>query len=195
MSEVANSLYGFEVREPDKRRVDDEERKTYDIKQLWQRSHEIIGLALQGLKQVEIAKALNITPQCVSNTLNSTLGQNKLSEMREKRDEGIIDVSKRIAELQAKALRVYEEIFDQDPGNCNYELKMKAADTVTMELGGFRAPTRIDTRSMHFVATEKELEEYRQRGLRAARESGMLVDLPESKQIKGSKDETEPETT
>src|SRR3972149_5592524 len=96
------SLYGFETREVDNRRSDREH--TYDIKQLWQRSHEILGLALQGMKQTEIAKILNISPVTVSNTLNSTLGKEKLSVMRGERDEHYIQVSEEIKKLTIKAL-------------------------------------------------------------------------------------------
>ena len=41
-----NELYGYETRDLDLRRKD--ERKTYDIKQMWQRTHEIINLAALG---------------------------------------------------------------------------------------------------------------------------------------------------
>ena len=75
-----DNLYGFEFREPDKRRVPTEERKTYDIQSLWQRNHEIINLAARGFNNVTIAEILNINPQTVSNTLNSELGKRKLSE-------------------------------------------------------------------------------------------------------------------
>jgi len=67
------SLYGFEVREKDRRRVEQGDRKTYNIQQLWQRTHEIIAMTLLGMKEVEVAKTLNIHPQTVSNTINSDL--------------------------------------------------------------------------------------------------------------------------
>lgn len=173
--EAATTLYGFEVRKNDNRRNAPEQPKSYNIKQLWQRSHEIIGLALQGFKQVEIAEILNIHPATVSNTLNSELGKEKLSDLREKRDEDIVDVSKEIARLSAKALKVYEQIFDTPSGDL--ELKKKTADTILMEIGGHRAPTKIQSQSLHFHATNKEIEDFKSRGLQAARDSGMLVEL------------------
>ena len=46
-----------------------------------------------------------------------------------------------------------------------------------MEIGGFRAPTRIDTRSTHMTASVSEIEQFKARGIIAARESGLLIDV------------------
>ena len=167
------SLYGFEVRERDLRRTDG--TKSFDIKQLWQRQHEIFGLALLGHSNKEIAKVLNITPDTVSSAVNSTLGREKLSKLRKQRDEGFIDVSKRVAELSEKAMEVYNEIFDSD--TVPYKLKKDTADTVLMDLGGHRAPTKIDSRHLNITATPEEIEEFKARGKQAARDSGMLVEV------------------
>uniref|UniRef100_A0A6H2A2Q2 Putative LuxR-type DNA-binding HTH domain containing protein n=1 Tax=viral metagenome TaxID=1070528 RepID=A0A6H2A2Q2_9ZZZZ len=173
MSESAaqTTLYGFETREPDLRRSD--RSGCYDIKQLWQRSHEIIGLAIRGFKQKEIAEVLNISPVTVSNTLNSTLGREKTSEMREDRDKEFVDVAKEIARLSEKALKVYEQIFEAPSGDL--KLKKETADTVLMDLGGHRAPTKLVTG--HFTATAEEIESFKQRGIKAARDAGMLIEV------------------
>lgn len=167
-----NSLYGFEIRTADKRRT--KGRNSYEIKQLWQRSHEIIALALQGMKQKEIARILNIHPLTVSSTLNSELGEKKLSGMRKERDEDIIKVSEEVARLSKKAVRMYDEIFDSD--TISYNLKKATSDTVLMDLGGHRAPTKIDSRSLHLIASAEEIEEFKQRGIEAARKAGLIVD-------------------
>lgn len=176
----SQSLYGFETRDVDNRRT--ERSQTHDIKQLWQRSHEIIGLALQGHKYTDIAKILNISPVTVSNTLNSTLGKGKLSNMRGERDEHYKRVSEEIKKLTIKALDTYHKIFDSP--NVDVEMKKETADTITLEIAGMRAPTKVDTRSLHMHATPEEIESFKQRGLQAARESGMLIEV---------EDETVPE--
>lgn len=170
---MTKSLYGFEMREPDLRRTD--RSGTHDIKQLWQRSHEIIGLALQGLKGTEIATILDISPVTVSNTLNSTLGKEKLSEKREERDADYVKVSEEVSRLAEKALKVYEEIFDTP--DISYNLKKDAADTVLMDLGGHRAPTKIDSRNFNMTATATEIAEFKRRGIEAAKAAGMLVEI------------------
>ena len=171
------SLYGFEMKGPDLRRVD--ERKTHDINSLWQRSHEILALAVRGMKQVEIAEILNISPQTVSNTLNSDLGRQKLSIMRRGRDENAVIAAERIDLLTQRALDVYDEIFDNENEAVNIDMKKKTADTVALELSGLRAPTKIQAHSIHSIATLKEIEAFKERGKEAAIAAGMIVEVPE----------------
>lgn len=166
-------LYGFEYREPDQRRVD--ERKSPNIKSLWQRNHEIVNLSARGFKNTEIAEILNITPQTVSNTLNSELGERKLSELREGRDEEAKKVQEKIRVLTEKALNVYHEIFDDESGECSLKDKKAAADTVALELSGLRAPTRVQSQSVNMHLTSDELEAFKKRGMKAAAESGIQI--------------------
>jgi len=181
--ETRNNLYGFEFRESDDRRVPAEERKTYNIQSLWQRNHEIVNLAARGFKQTEIAEILNIHPQTVSNTLNSELGERKLSEIRLERDEEAKKVSEKIRVLTNKALDVYHQIFDDESGECSLKDKKSAADTVSLELSGLRAPTRIQKHSVSTVLTSDELESFKERGIRAARESGMIIEVKEEENV------------
>ena len=173
--QTRDGLYGFEFRDVDLRRSD--ERKTYDIKALWQTNHEIINLAARGFKGTDIAEILNIHPQTVSNTLNSELGQRKLSELRLGRDEEAKKTCEKIRVLTDKALSVYHEIFDDESGECSLKDKKAAADTVALELSGLRAPTRIQSQSVNMTLTPEELESFKKRGIEAARDAGMIVDV------------------
>ncbi|MBE3141822.1 MAG: hypothetical protein IMZ53_14700, partial [Thermoplasmata archaeon] len=145
------------------------------IKALWQRSHEIINLAARGYKNVDIAEILNITPECVSLTLNSELGQKKLSEIRGVRDEEAKKISEKIRVLTAKALATYHEIFDNEDGAATIRDRKDVADTVLLELSGLRAPTKIQ--STNISLTVAEIEAFKARGLKAAQESGLTIDI------------------
>jgi DNA-binding CsgD family transcriptional regulator len=173
-----SSMYAT-VREQDQRRVPREERKTYDIKQMWQRHHEIVNLAAQGFKQVEIAEILNIHPQTVSNTLNSTLGEEKLEVLRTERDEDVRKTVEKVRVLKDKALKIYHTILDGVDENGNsVDISMRdrkdVADTVLLELSGLRVPTKIQSSNITMTATE--LEELKQRGIQTMRESGLIID-------------------
>jgi DNA-binding CsgD family transcriptional regulator len=172
-----NGLYGFEFREPDERRKPVGERKTYDIKQLWQRNHEIVNLAARGFKGTEIAEILNINPQTVSNTLNSELGQCKLSDIRLERDDEAKVISKKIKDLTAKALDTYHKIFDDKSGELSLKDKGTFATSFLNEMSGLRAPTKIQSQSVHTTLTVEELEEFKKRGIEAARASGLVVEV------------------
>jgi len=156
-----DGLYGLEFRDRDLRRVEEgEERKTYDVKSMWQRSHEIVNLAARGFKQTEIADILGCHPQTVSNTLNGELGKKKLSELREGRDDEAKMVQEKIRVLTDKALQTYHEIFDNEDGAASVKDRKDVADTVLLELSGLRAPTK------HISATlsAEEIEEFKVRG-------------------------------
>jgi len=176
--QTRNGLYGFEYRDRDLRRSDPDQRKTYEIKQMWQRTHEIVNMAARGFKQVQIAEILNIDPQTVSNTLNSKLGEEKLSVIRGARDEEARVVSAKIRTLTNKAINVYHELFDDESGQLSLMDKKEVADTVLLELSGLRIPTKVMSHSAHTFLNSAELEEFKRRGIEAARESGMIVEVP-----------------
>jgi len=133
------------------------------------------------MKQTEIARILNISPVTVSNTLNSTLGKQKLSEMRGERDEHYVKVSEEIKKLTIKALNTYHQLFDSP--NIDAKMKKETADTITLDIAGMRAPTKVDTRTLHAHATIDEINEFKRRGLEAARESGILVSVADEGNI------------
>jgi predicted transcriptional regulator len=184
-------LYGFEFRDVDQRRVPEgEEKSTYNIKQLWQRSHEIINLAARGFKNTDIAKILGITPACVSLTLNSDLGQKKLSEIRGCRDEEAKVTTEAIRVLTEKALATYHEIFDNENGEATLKDRKDVADTILLELSGLRAPTKVQTSSVSMTLSAEEIAEFKRRGARASAEMGEVIDINEEK-----KDETSGSST
>lgn len=172
-SKVAKSLYGFEMRSFDNRRALPGERKTYDIKQLWQRNHEILRMALIGMKSTEISKVLNISPVTVSSTINSDLGRKKLSLLREKRDKDIIDVAAEVTKMLPKALETYEKILD---GEEISKIRKETADTLVMDIGGYRAPAKVQSESAHLYLNIDDIEELKKRGIAAAKASGMMID-------------------
>jgi DNA-binding CsgD family transcriptional regulator len=174
--QTRNGLYGFEFRDTDLRRKESGERKTYEIKSLWQRNHEIVNLAARGFKQTDIARILNIDPQTVSNTLGSQLGLLKLSEIRKFRDEEAKVVSEKIRVLTNRALEVYHEIFDNADGSATVKDRKEVADTVLLELSGLRAPTKVQSQTIHTVLTPDELNEFKKRGVEAAKETGIVID-------------------
>lgn len=176
--QTRNGLYGFEFRDVDLRRLPEGERRRNDIKQLWQRSHEIVNLAAQGFKNVDIAEILGISPATVSNTLNSELGQKKLADVRQSRDIEAKKTNEKIRVLTAKALQVYHEIFDNESGEATIRDRKDVADTVVLELSGLRAPTKIQTLST--VLTADEIKEFKERGLRAVKETGEVIDITEA---------------
>lgn len=181
--QTRNSLYGFEYLEPDNRRREDQykdgesEPLAYEIKQLWQRSHEIVNLSATGYKNKEIAQILNISPVTVSNTLNGKLGQHKLSEIRGDRDEEAKRTVEKIRVLTNKALNVYHDIFDNEDGRSSIKDQKDVANTVVLELSGLRVPTRIQSQSVHTVLSKDEIEGFKDRGAQAVKSAEKIIDV------------------
>lgn len=174
------SLYGFATRD-DLRRVNPSERKTYEAKQMWQRHHEIVNLSALGYKNVEIAQIVHCDPQTVSNVLNSTMPKEKLAELREIRDGETKKRLEQVRILTDKAIDVYHDIFDNDNGEVGLKEKKEVADTVLLELSGLRVPTKVAATSVGVVLTADELREFKERGIAAAREAGLVIDIKEEK--------------
>ena len=188
--QTRNNLYGFDYLEPDQRRRKKEaEPLAYEIKQLWQRSHEIVNLSARGYKNKEIAQILNISPVTVSNTLNGKLGQYKLSEIRQDRDMETKKTVEKIRVLTDKALNVYHETFDNESGEATLKDRKSVADTVVLELSGLRVPTRVQSHSVHTTLTKDEIESFKERGTKAAHDSGIVIDVtPDNGDEEGAKE-------
>lgn len=179
IEKAKESLYGFPMRDEDKR-VSNEGR-TFDIKRLWSRQQEILRLDSLGYKGREIAKILNCHPVTVSNALNSTLGKEVKSSLRGERNEEYESLREDILDLTRQSLDVYRDILARDSNDPEVSIgaKKKTADTVVLELSGLRAPTRVENRSMHMNVSKEDIEEFKARGLKAARDSGQLVEEAE----------------
>jgi predicted transcriptional regulator len=159
---LASELYGFAGRETDGRRAEESERKVFNIGQLWQRSHEILNLAALGYKNTDIARILNVSPVCVSNTINSDLGVAKLSDLRKSRDEEVKMTTERIRCLTERALDTYFELFDNEKGEASLKDRKDGAKDVLLELSGLRAATKVH--NVNTTLTAQDIEDMKNRG-------------------------------
>lgn len=170
---IMKSLYGFDIRKrKDGRRNPDNSRKV-NIKELWDLNHEILRLAVLGLKSKQIADYLGCTPATVSNTINSDIGKEKLAHMRGARDNDTVEVAEWIKEATQKSLKIYDQILDEDMGEISWRLKKATADTVVKDLAGHEAPKKVLTG--HFSL--EEIEAIKLRGKALAKETGDMIDV------------------
>lgn len=179
MATEVTQLYGFIGRENDLRRVPQDQRKTPEIKQLWQRHHEIVNLSAQGYSNADIAYILGIAPVTVSNTLNSTLGMEKLADIREERDRDAKLTVARIKTLRDRALTIFQRVLEGEDESGNpipvtIKDQLHAADVVTLELSGMRAPTVVKSHSISTTLTSEELSQFRERALNEAKLCGII---------------------
>lgn len=144
-----------------------ETHKAYQIEQMWELHHEVCRLALIGMKQVDIANHLGVSPVMVSYTLRSPIVQRQLNQLKAVRDLDAIDVSKEIQELAPRAVKVLEELMENELPN----IKLKAATDI-LDRAGHAAVRTLRTENIHAHFTADEITDIKKR----AREVGLLTD-------------------
>jgi len=141
--------------------------RKYNLGHVWDRHREILRLASTGLSNLDIARELNITPQTVSNTMNSPIVQEKMNALRDGRDESAMDVSERIREIAPVAVEKIIETMR----NSDLRLEYAAAKDL-LDRAGFVAPTRMDIRKLDIHMTGEDIEKIKAR----QKEKGIIVE-------------------
>lgn len=147
-------------------------QREYEIQHMWERHHEIVRLTLLGHGQTEVAELLDVTPQTISNTLNSKIVRDKLQIMRAERDASTVDVAAAIKNLAPKAVQMLETFLQPD-STAPDTIKFRAAVDM-LDRNGYAAPKVIETKNLHGVFTRDDLEEIKKRGRQLALEAGIL---------------------
>jgi predicted transcriptional regulator len=135
-----------------------ETHRQYQIEQMWDVHHEVVRLALIGMKQVDIADHLGISPVTVSYTLRSPIVRDQLNNMHAARDIDAIDISKEIKALAPTAVKVLEELLEHELPN----IKLKAAQDV-LDRAGFAAVKTIQTANVHAHLTAEDIADIKKR--------------------------------
>ncbi len=109
--------YGDRFSNPDRggdrrRKSDGLPKRGHQVAEMWEKHHEIARRLLLGEKNVDIARALNCTPESISSIKNSPVVQDKLTVMRAARDAGTIDLSKEIMDLAPIAIKRVREALE-----------------------------------------------------------------------------------
>lgn len=132
--------------------------RKYAIQALWDVHHEITRLALLGLKHVDIANTLGITPTMVSYTLNSPIVKRQLAIMRGARDAEAVDVAAQIKSLAPKAVEVLEDLLTSE----SESMKYKAA-TGILDRAGHAPVQRLQASVAHGYFTADEIADIKSR--------------------------------
>ena len=144
-----------------------ETHKKYQIEQMWDLHHEVCRLALIGMKQVDIATHLGVSPVMVSYTLRSPIVKRQLAQLHAVRDLEAIDVANEIKNLAPKAVEILEDLMNSE----NENTKFKAATDV-LDRAGHAAVKTLRTENIHAHFTNDEIADIKKR----AKEVGLLTD-------------------
>lgn len=143
--------------------------RQYNIKTISQKHREMIRRLLLGQSNIEIAEALDVTPQTVSNVKNSPIVQEKLEHMQTILDAETLDVSVRIQQLSHDAVAVYQQLLHSP--NSKEETKRMVAKDV-LDKAGYKAPDK----HLHAHMTGEQIDEIVRRG----KEQGVVTRVEEA---------------
>tara|TARA_R100000808_G_C2135763_1_gene144122 strand:+ start:350 stop:829 length:480 start_codon:yes stop_codon:yes gene_type:complete len=149
-------------------------KRKYQLKEMWDRHHEINRRLLLGQKSKEIAKELGITEATVSYTKNSKLAQKELNIMKVARDADTIDVARQIREIAPQALEVLENIMNDE--ETAETLKAKVA-TDLLDRAGYSPPKKVIGAIAHQHFSKEDISKIKQRALKVGIDTGNVVDV------------------
>lgn len=147
--------------------------KTYRVKEMNERHHEIARLILLGMKSKEIERELGVSQGFVSNVKNSPVVKEHLSILGSERDREAIDIAVQIQESLPICMRILTDQMASEDGKVSPSLKSKNAFGL-LSIGGHGPSKSVSVRGVHAVLTADDIAEIRDRGQTLAKEIGII---------------------
>lgn len=141
----------------------------WEVSDIWDIHHQIKRRIFLGQKNTEIARILGCTKEQVSSVRNSPVIQDELKKMQADADKDAVDVKAAVKKLAPKALRVMEQILDDE--NVLANVRFNAAKDA-LDRGGHAAPQQINHLHGHFTADD--ILEMKNRAKQLAANSGTI---------------------
>jgi hypothetical protein len=119
------------------------ENRVYTLQEIQDSHREIARLLVMGVKGVDIAETLGVTPAMVSYTKNSPVVKREMDNMHAVANLDAVDVAKRIQEVAPRALQVMEDLLEE----ANDAIKVKIAADL-LDRAGHGAVKNINVHSL-----------------------------------------------
>ena len=159
----------------DKRRVPvGQERKAWQVSEMWAVHREIARRITLGQKNTVIAEALNCTKEMVSLVRNSPVVMEHSEIMQGAADAETVDVAKRIQDLAPKSLDVLKDILEDKDDRASLALRAKVAESL-LDRAGHSKIQKVQSLNTHL--TLEQLNGIKARALEKAREAGITVNI------------------
>ena len=141
-------------------------KRRYVLTHMFEKHHEMARLIFLGYGNKEIAAALNVTPQNVSDCRNSPIMQQKVELLRTNRDEAAIDVSAALKEDAPENLRLLQQI--RDDAETTAKLKVHIARDL-LDRAGHGKVTKVEGTHVHghILRDTSQIEEIKRRAKEA----------------------------
>lgn len=143
----------------------------WEVSDIWDVHHNVKRRIFLGQKNIEIARVLGITKEQVSSIRRSPVIQDELKKLQLEADKNVVDVKEAVKLLAPKALRVVEQILDDENVPANVKL---AAAKDTLDRGGHAAPQQVQHLHGHFTADD--ILEMKNRAKQLGVSNGLVVE-------------------
>ena len=159
----------------DGRRKDGRERK-FKIKEIHKRHREMARLAAMGLSNLEISRQIGVTPQCVSDSINSPLLRSHINDLQASRDGSVAAQARRLSRLASQAI---DNIEKGVSGETQLESKdLMRLSTDVLDRTGHGKTHKLEGKMSHGHMTVSDIEELKKRHAEEkAKTAGVTVDV------------------
>lgn len=149
------------------------EYRHYEVQDIWERQREMIRLMILGWGNQEIASALGVTPQNVSDVRNSPLVKDRLAVLGAARDAATVDIAREIKEEAGASLNLLRDIRD---GRVEAGIALRASVARDLlDRAGHSAIRKVQGEIVSTHLTRDDLEALKQRARDAATQQGLMV--------------------
>lgn len=148
----------------------------WNPKKMREHYNEIVRRIILGEKNIDIAKAVDLSAMVVSKVRNSPMVQEKIRLLELQRDANTVDIARDIRKLAPDALKVLQDLMVNAQTNPNVRSNI-AKDL--LDRAGHGAVKKTESKNLHAHLTSDELSGIKERALEAGRASGMVIDLGE----------------
>lgn len=148
----------------DRRKKPDDEKKSWTLKEIQNKHHQIKRMIFLGLSNKQIAEELGVTPQMVAMVKNSSIIRQQLKMMHAAADKEAIDLQSQIAEIAPIALKNIREVVETgelDGQSVTATARLREGNNILDRHMGKATQTVKGTHShAHFTAEDiKQLKE------------------------------------
>lgn len=146
-----------------------------ELQRLRSRHHLIIRLMATGkVTQKQCAQIVGCTPQTVSNTINSRLGQQKMRYLQGEADAGAIDMLEEILELAPMAMAELESVLND--GTAEQKLKVQVAQDL-LDRAGYGRTSNLNMRVQK--VTDEDIKSIKMRARKSSLVAGSETEYNE----------------
>lgn len=149
-------------------------KSRYNPKELGARQREVIRLELLGASVTDIAEQMGISRHAVRYILASPLAMQMRQELQERRDDAVVDVSSKLAEMCPKALEVMQDTLEGQFKDAGAALRNRVAMEV-LDRCGYGKIVRTQNTNLNASLTAEEIIALRQRAHKEAAARGVLA--------------------